>query len=609
MEEQIGLWWHKGISAWAAPGYRRQRTALATQQRPLEIIFRAFGGSPGLQLEVAAHNRHWGYRSWLQRLSGQHQRVALAWITQEVWCLPETLEVFPSKALNDRLYLWLTAMASVYPHTSGSWAQRNQQATVHLLRHYPGLANPYFALVTAELQRRPALKNLPAAQHAPEQMIRHLLQFPDSTPATLDPPAMTIEPVWLWLNQYHSAAGHSLPPEDADLNPPHSTSQKQRESQKDATRRQAETVKEPQRRDGLLLFRPESIFSWTEFTQVNHEQQENDEEDLARAANDLDRLSLSRSTDAPVRVLALNLEQAPRSTESPPRPEGPIAIDEWDYQRQRLRKNQCAVHLQTPSAWPAIAETAPKHSPESRRLQRLLAQLQPEQRRTQHQTQGDLEIQRYLDRLGQDLDEPDCFSQLRKHQRDFCCLLLADVSLSTESSILQDTRVIDVIGASLGVFAQALGALRDRWALYTFSSNRQDLQITELKAFTTPVHPAFHAQVRQLQPCGYTRMGPAIRYLSQQLQQEKSRDRLLLVLSDGKPNDADYYEGRYGLEDTRHAVLAARKSGLKVFCITIDQEAPHYLPHVFGQHGFTVIRHVQELPHYLPVLYAQLTGR
>jgi nitric oxide reductase NorD protein len=80
-------------------------------------------------------------------------------------------------------------------------------------------------------------------------------------------------------------------------------------------------------------------------------------------------------------------------------------------------------------------------------------------------------------------------------------------------------------------------------------------------------------------------------------------------LTDGKPNDTDHYEGRYGIEDTRVSVMEARERGLRPFCVTIDCEGEAYLPHLFGPAGFTIIRKPEELPARLPRLYAQLTQR
>ncbi|MCB1795442.1 MAG: nitric oxide reductase, partial [Candidatus Competibacteraceae bacterium] len=80
-----------------------------------------------------------------------------------------------------------------------------------------------------------------------------------------------------------------------------------------------------------------------------------------------------------------------------------------------------------------------------------------------------------------------------------------------------------------------------------------------------------------------------------------------LLLTDGKPNDLDHYEGRYGIEDTRMALLEARRAGLRPFCVTIDQEADDYLPYLFGRDGFVLIRHPEELPRRLLLLYTRLT--
>ena len=62
------------------------------------------------------------------------------------------------------------------------------------------------------------------------------------------------------------------------------------------------------------------------------------------------------------------------------------------------------------------------------------------------------------------------------------------------------------------------------------------------------------------------------------LLQEAGTDRLLLVPTDGKPNDPDRYEGRYGIEDTRMALHEARRAGVRSFCVTADDRARDCLP-------------------------------
>src|SRR5690606_41977087 len=110
-------------------------------------------------------------------------------------------------------------------------------------------------------------------------------------------------------------------------------------------------------------------------------------------------------------------------------------------------------------------------------------------------------------------------------------------------------------------------------------------------------------------PGFYTRMGAAIRHSTSILREQPAERRLLLILTDGKPNDVDHYEGRYGIEDTRHAVRAAREAGLTVFCVTVDRNGADYLPHFFGAKNCVVVQNATQLPRLLPRLYVQLTRR
>jgi nitric oxide reductase NorD protein len=77
-------------------------------------------------------------------------------------------------------------------------------------------------------------------------------------------------------------------------------------------------------------------------------------------------------------------------------------------------------------------------------------------------------------------------------------------------------------------------------------------------------------------------------YATQLLSKEASSKKLLLILTDGKPNDLDKYEGRYGIEDTRMAVCEAARLGVRPFCVTIDEKARDYLPYLFGSNSYMV---------------------
>lgn len=127
-----------------------------------------------------------------------------------------------------------------------------------------------------------------------------------------------------------------------------------------------------------------------------------------------------------------------------------------------------------------------------------------------------------------------------------------------------------------------------------------------LKDFDEGYGGEVRGRVLALSPGYYTRMGAAIRRASQVLGGQPQKRRLLLLLSDGKPNDLDRYEGRYGIEDTRQAVIEARSQGLVPFCITIDKEAADYLPYLFGADGFALVERAGQLPERLLQLYRRL---
>jgi nitric oxide reductase NorD protein len=166
-----------------------------------------------------------------------------------------------------------------------------------------------------------------------------------------------------------------------------------------------------------------------------------------------------------------------------------------------------------------------------------------------------------------------------------------------------------VIRDSLFLFGEALDATGDRFGIYGFSSRKRDpVRVHTLKAFDERYGAGVRGRIQAIKPGYYTRMGAAVRYGSDLLANQPAGRRLLLLLTDGKPNDLDQYEGRYGIEDTRQAVLAARRLGLQPFCVTIDEKGNDYLPHLFGSAGYVVIHDPSDLPKQLPLLYAQLTA-
>jgi nitric oxide reductase NorD protein len=280
---------------------------------------------------------------------------------------------------------------------------------------------------------------------------------------------------------------------------------------------------------------------------------------------------------------------------------------------------QCSAALSCPSPGGCRVNTIPLPDAkqcvlpvhlkrDQQRLLRQFAALLPVRLRLKAQPEGnDIDIDPYIRHLAHSAGAETRF-YLDQRERDLACLLLADMPLSTEAWVGEDRRVIDVIRDSLFLFSEALSVTRDRFALYGFSSHqRTDVRFHILKAFNEPYDDDVRGRINSISPAYYTRKGAAIRHAAEILGRQNARERLLLLLTDGKTNDADHYEGRYGIEDTPKALIAARHQGLRPFCVTVDQEAHEYLPHIFGKNNFIIIRNPSELPARLPLLYAILT--
>jgi nitric oxide reductase NorD protein len=183
-----------------------------------------------------------------------------------------------------------------------------------------------------------------------------------------------------------------------------------------------------------------------------------------------------------------------------------------------------------------------------------------------------------------------------------------DVSGSTDAWVSGGRRVLDLAKEAAIVFCEALEALGDLYAIYTFASRgARHVHVGRVKGFTDAYGEAVRQRIAGLHTQAYTRMGAPIRHLTAHLTRQQAHLRLLLLLSDGKPNDEDEYEGTYGIEDTRQAVAEARWQGIHLFCLTIDRLGSIYLPQMFGPHGYSILWEITQLPRRLPDLYRRLT--
>jgi nitric oxide reductase NorD protein len=137
----------------------------------------------------------------------------------------------------------------------------------------------------------------------------------------------------------------------------------------------------------------------------------------------------------------------------------------------------------------------------------------------------------------------------------------------------------------------------------------EGVTVSALKGFSEPWSDRVALRIAALEPEHYTRAGAALRHATALLARQPAMHRLLLLLSDGKPNDADHYQGRYGIEDTRQAVIEARLQHIHPFCLTIDRQASDYLPHIFGAGQYALLPQPERLPQVLLEWVRRLLAR
>ena len=611
MEELVGKLWHNWVTKAAGGSFPAAAVKLAEVDKAVGILFRAFGGDPGLKVAAATSDAQGGRRRWLQRLAGSGERVALARRDSQTLRLPPEIAAFPERSLNRDLYLWLAALAASDVAPQRPWFVRNQLATQAALRDYPGLLPRYRRLVAAHLAGRLAPETLPEDEAAQEQAIRAALQAPGSCAAL--PPltsrkARPPQPVLLWLLAGSEATPGAAAVADGGAPPPEGGAGK--EGDDDAHK--AEQVAAPDNKNAMLLvFRAESLPTWAEYVRVNRAYDDDPNPDARNTARDLDKLSLTRDGQTSVSRVKFDLDLPSAAEDDAPLGPG-LALPEWDYRKALLLPDHC--RLQPMVAREARAAPLPEElAATARKLRGQFAALAPQRRWLKAQPDGpeldvDACVRNVADRASGHTAAVGGYLAQARCERDLACLLLADLSMSTDAWISDSHRIVDVIRDSLLLFAEAMTATGDRFGIYGFSSlRRQNIRFHLFKDFSARYDALARGRILALKPGYYTRMGAALRQASAILAEQAAGRRLLLLISDGKPNDLDLYDSRYGIEDTRMAVHGARRLGLMPFCVTIDREAGAYLPYIFGPAGFCVIRKPEDLPRRLPLLYAQLT--
>lgn len=625
-EESVGKLWHAFASRLDAdPVHDGARVLLSQVGGRLAVLFRGLGGDHAVEIKPVAEETSHHRLSLLRRLGTWAETAPRASFDGASLRLPESLAAFPVPEANAALYLWLAvaavALKDETPVDTTDPMQADLAAIYTAVRMSkaalalaPGFSKLHADLCEATLFFRRTTA-LPPAEAAIEARVRAALgedialpPLPAKAPRGYRP----FKPVALWPDLRSLSRSETTAVEArATEGPPEESEEK---TARKARRRKADQA---DRNDSFILHKFEAILSMTEFLNLNRRVEDDDEDTAKKAADDQDEIGLAQVSKAPATRLKLHLDLAPEDVDRE-QISGTFTYPEWDVRtasylpsHARVLHSRADTSEQTPTF-----RADPRAAARIRAVRRQFEALRPSLVSMPGFPDGDVldterAVRARVDFLSTGEGTDRVWRQTRPERRDLAVSILLDVSRSTESAIPghgHDGRsVIDIEREALAALSWGLDACGDSFAIHAFSSLKRDrVFVQEVKGFAEPMGEGVEGRIAALRPGHYTRLGAAIRHTSSLLTKEARKRRLLLVITDGKPNDLDHYEGRHGIEDSRMAVLEARRAGHAVFGITVDRDGKSWFPRLFGQGAFALIPNPEKLTQALPQIYRQL---
>jgi nitric oxide reductase NorD protein len=333
--------------------------------------------------------------------------------------------------------------------------------------------------------------------------------------------------------------------------------------------------------------------------------------------------------------------------------------DEWDFRAGDYRPNWCLLFEKDveEGSEEYYEETLKKHAKLADQVRRQFEMLKPELfKKIKNLTDGeeydiDRIIEAAVERKAKVTPSEKVYWRRNKEERSVAMAFLIDMSASTEEDMdkerarqeeeaswvdfneddprsfydmmsqreerrqerrKQRHRIIDVEKESAVLLIQALETVGDTYGVYGFSGyGRDNVEFFTIKDLDEEFGVTVKRRIEKIEPVRGTRMGPAIRHVIAKLDEYDARIKVLILLSDGRPQDHNYGRDRtekdYAIHDTKMALIEAKRKNIIPFCLTVDQEGHDYLKAMCEDMGYEVVTDIQNLPGRLPTLYRMLT--
>jgi len=324
--------------------------------------------------------------------------------------------------------------------------------------------------------------------------------------------------------------------------------------------------------------------------------------------------------------------------------------DEWDYRANDYQPGWCRVGERTGALGESdfYEETLSRYHGLVIETRRQFERMRPEWLRRikrledGHEIDLDQAIEFHADKMAGAGPLARFYTRRNKTQRDVAVAFLLDMSGSTSEEIAPPSRafertgpapraggpgprqpaagsaaggkrIIDVERESTVLVVEALEAIGDAYGIFGFSGRgRENVEFYVIKDLDEPFDDSVRRRIDKIEPNQSTRMGPAIRHAVSKLNDHDAKVKILILVSDGRPQDDDYgrprREKEYAIHDTKQALLEAKQQRITPFLITVDSAGRDYLRHICDDMGYEVVADIESLPRRLPKLYAHLAA-
>jgi nitric oxide reductase NorD protein len=289
-----------------------------------------------------------------------------------------------------------------------------------------------------------------------------------------------------------------------------------------------------------------------------------------------------------------------------------LTYNEWDFSKRRYKENYCKVYPKTQLKTDVnyYKNTISKNSSTLINLRKILTNLNNKMQQQKRQSQGeefdiDAITDLYVDVHSKKTPSDKIYLSNRKKEKDLSILLLLDISLSSDS-YAAGNRVIDVEKEVSILFGEILNEFNIDFSIDSFYSKTRNFSTyLTVKDFDENWSAAKH-KIGAIEPSGYTRIGAALRHAGARLDARKNKSKWIILISDGKPNDYDKYEGKYGINDVKQALRELNQRNINSYALAIEAQAKYYLPQMFGQNHYQILTTPSELLQSMVKLYEKI---